>query len=144
MRGYRFSEFIPKAKEKAGFEDLLKIFMQLLNITSGDVPEAIAFLNDLDKEYNLTSNDYAIGDFIQDLKDKGYIKEDESGSMNLIMTAKSEIEIRKQSLEEIFSKLKKGKKGNHNTPYSGTGDESTSERRDYRFGDTLDQIDITS
>ena len=42
------------------------------------------------------------------LKDKGYIKEDGNGSNNFIMTAKSEIAIRKQSLEEIFSKLKKG------------------------------------
>ena len=144
MIGFRFSEYIPDSNGKVGFDELLKIFMQLLNITSGDVPEALAFLNDLDKEYNLTDDEYGIGDFIQDLKDKGYIKEDESGSLNLIMTAKSEIAIRRQSLEEIFSKLKKSKRGNHNTPYSGFGDESTSERREYQFGDSLDQIDITS
>jgi uncharacterized protein with von Willebrand factor type A (vWA) domain len=144
MRGFRFSEFIPDQNGKVGFDELLKIFMQLLNITSGDVAESLAFLNDLDKEYNLTNDEYGMGDFIQDLKDKGYIKEDESGDFNLIMTAKSEIAIRKQSLEEIFTKLKKGGRGNHNTPYSGFGDESTSERRDYQFGDNLDQIDMTS
>jgi len=144
MRGFRFSEFVPDSKGKAGFEELLKIFMQLLNITSGDVAEALAFMNELDKDYGLTNDDYGIGDFIQELKDKGYIKEDESGNFDLKMTAKSEIAIRKQSLEEIFTKLKKGKKGNHNTPYPGFGDDSTSERRDYQFGDSLDQIDMTS
>ncbi|MCB0743930.1 MAG: hypothetical protein KDC67_08505, partial [Ignavibacteriae bacterium] len=50
----------------------------------------------------------------------------------------------KQSLEEIFNIFKKGKRGSHNTPYSGFGDETTSERRNYQFGDSLDQIDMTS
>ena len=144
MKGFRFSQFVPEDNSKVGFDQLLKIFMQLLNITSGDVAEALAYLNEIDKEYNLTSNEYGIGDFIEDLKEKGYIIEDGVDSKNLKMTSKSEIAIRKQSLEEIFSKLKKGNGGNHNTPYSGFGDSSTSERRNYQFGDSLDQIDITS
>ncbi len=144
MRGFRFSEFVPEESGNVVFDQLLKIFMQLLNISAGDVAEALSYLNELDKQYSLTNDEYGVGDFIQDLKDKGYIKEDESGSSNFVMTAKSEIAIRKQSLEEIFTKLKKGKRGDHNTPYSGFGDESTSERRDYQFGDSLDQIDMTS
>ncbi len=144
MNGFRFSKYIQDLKGKISFEQLLKIFMQLINITAGDVAEALAYLNELDKQYNLTDNDYGIGDFIQDLKDKGYIKEDELDSNIFKLTAKSEIEIRRQSLEEIFTKLKKGNKGDHNTPYAGMGDESTSERREYQFGDTLDQIDVTS
>ena len=42
--------------------------MQLLNITSGDVAEALSYLNEFDKEYKLTNDEYGIGDFIQDLK----------------------------------------------------------------------------
>lgn len=144
MKGFRFSQFVPDEQGKIDFDYLLKIFMQLLNITSGDVAEALAYMNEIDKEYNLTSDEYGMGDFIEDLKKKGYIKEDGKGSSNFNMTAKSEIAIRKQSLEEIFSKLKKGNKGSHNTPYSGFGDESTSERRGYQFGDALDQIDMTT
>ncbi len=144
MKGFRFSQFIPEENSKVGFDQLLKIFMQLLNITAGDVAEALSYLNEIDKEYNLTSDEYAIGDFIEELKEKGYIKEDGDGSQQFNMTAKSEIAIRKQALEEIFSKLRKGNRGNHNTPYSGFGDESTSERRNYQFGDSLDQIDMTT
>ncbi len=143
MRGFRFSEYLPEESGKVGFDQLLKIFMQLLNVTAGDVSEALSYMNELDKQYNLTGDDYGMGDFIQELKDKGYIKEEKNGN-SFIMTAKSEITIRKQSLEEIFTKLKKGNRGNHNTPYSGFGDESTSERREYQFGDSLDQIDMTS
>lgn len=144
MIGNRYLKYIPKPQSEADFESLLKIFMQLLNITAGDVPTALQLLNDLDKDYNLTSNQYGVGDFIEDLKERNFIKADNSFDGNLIMTAKSEQEIRKQSLEEIFSKLRKSGKGEHQTPFSGYGDENTAERREFRFGDELNQIDMTS
>ncbi len=144
MIGFRFSEYKPEGSGKANFEQLLDIFLQLLNITSGDVSQSLGLLSDLDKRYEMTDDEYGVGDFINDLKNKGYIKEDENNPDQFKMTAKSEQSIRKKSLEEIFSKLKKAGKGNHNTPYSGVGEEKTSDRRDFMFGDTLDQIDMTS
>lgn len=144
MIGYRFTDFIPDGNDKYQFEQLMNIFLQLLNIFSGDVNEALQYLNELDQKYNLTGDDYGMGDFIEDLKRKGYIDDDENNPSVFKMTAKSEKAIRQQSLDQIFNKLKKSGSGNHRTPFSGTGDEKTSERRDYQFGDTLDQIDITS
>lgn len=144
MIGYRFSEFKPDPAGKYEFQQLLNLFMQILNITSGDVSQAINILNELDVKYNLTGNDYGIGDFIEDLKRNGYLKEDQNNPNSLNMTAKSEQTIRKRALEEIFNKLKKTGKGNHPTPFSGFGDEKTADRRDYLFGDALDQIDMTS
>jgi len=144
MIGFRFTDFIPPAKGAKTFEELLNIFMQLLNITAGNVPEALGILNDLDRKYNLTNDEYGMGDFIEGLKEKGLIKEDNSQPGNFVMTPKSEQEIRKRSLEEIFTKLKKSTHGNHQTPFSGEGDEKTANRRDYQFGDQLDQIDITA
>ena len=88
--------------------------MQLVTVTSGDVSEALSWLTNLDKEYNLTSDKYGIGDFIQELKDKGFIDEEKAnGSFKI--TPKTEQNIRKSSLEEIFGKLKKSKRGNHKT-----------------------------
>ena len=116
--------------------------MQLMVITAGDVSEALSWLTNLDKQYNLTNGSYGIGDFIDDLKSKGYITEDnEKGEFKL--TAKSEQTIRKSALEEIFGKLKKSNKGEHRTHFSGNGDELTTDRRNYQFGDTLDQISMT-
>ena len=143
MIGHRFTEFIPGNSGVNRFDDLLKIFMQLLTITSGDVSEALNWMNELDKKYNLTDNNYGMGDFINELKDKNYIEEDPDKNI-FIITAKSEQSIRKQSLEEIFGKLKKSRNGNHRTPYSGSGDELTSDRREFSFGDTMDQIDVTN
>lgn len=144
MIGHRFSEFIPSPSGGNPFEQLLNIFMQILNITAGDVAQSLSILNDLDRKYNLTSNEYGVGDFVQDLKNKGYIKEEKNGTGNFVITSKSEQQMRRRSLEEIFSKLKKTDRGNHQTSYSGEGDEKTAERRDYQFGDSLDQIDMTA
>ena len=144
MIGYRFTDFIPPLNGSNLFEQLLNIFMQLLNITGGNVAEALDYLNQLDNKYQITTGEYGIGDFIQDLKDKGYIEENELNPGSFQMTAKSEQEIRRRSLEEIFSKLRKSGSGNHQTPFPGEGDERTADRREYQFGDRYEQIDVTS
>lgn len=142
MIGNRFTKYIPPELSDASFQQLLKIFLQLVTITSGDVSEALNWMNELDRQYNITGDDYGMGDFIDELKENGYIKENEDGN-TFNLTAKSELTIRQQSLEEIFGKLRKSVRGNHRTPFSGQGDEPTSDRREYNFGDTPDQIDIT-
>lgn len=142
MVGFQFAHFDPNANEKTGFDKLLDIFTQLLTYTSGDVGEAMQWLTELDKQYRLTTPEYGIGDFYDDLKSNGYIQENPA-SGELSMTAKSEQTIRKRSLEEIFGKLKKTRSGNHQTFRSGAGDEVNPETRPFQFGDTLEQIDFT-
>lgn len=142
MQGYLFSGFDPNQQGKSAFEKLLEIFMQLLTYTNGDVGEALQWLNQLDREYQITDNDYGMGDFVDELKDKGYIDENrQTGEIKI--TPKTERGIRKRSLEEIFGKLKKTKQGNHNTFKPGLGDEMNPETRPFRFGDMLEQIDFT-
>ena len=143
MKGYRFTKYIPpKSANKSGFDRLNKIFQQLILMTSGNVAEALSWLTNIDKQYGLTDDKYGIGDFIQELKDKGFIVEDPQKG-TLALTAKTEQNIRKSALEEIFGKLKKTKKGNHATTKQGQGDENSAEKRTYRFGDNLDQISVT-
>lgn len=141
MKGYQFSKFLPNELPKGGFEELLKLFTQLLNYTAGDAGEALAWMNELDKQYKFTNNEYGMGDFMDDLKEKGYIKE-EGGETKI--TPKTEQTIRQSALEEIFGKLKKAGKGNHNSNISGIGEEKNADRREYNFGDSLDQIDMTA
>ena len=77
MLGYRFSKFTPSPKgPKSDFERLLKVFMLLLLITSGNVAEALQWMTEVDRQYKLTNNKYGMGDFIEDLKKKGYISEE--------------------------------------------------------------------
>ncbi|MCZ8355967.1 MAG: hypothetical protein O9340_14595 [Cyclobacteriaceae bacterium] len=143
MLGYRFSQYLPpNPKSGTDFDKLLKIFMQLVLITAGNVAEALQWLTELDKQYQITNPNYGIGDFIEQLKRDGYITDDnQKGEFKL--QAKSEQKLRQNALEEIFGKLKKGKGGEHGTVYSGRGDEQTTERRDYQFGDSPENIAVT-
>ncbi len=143
MKGYRFKDFKASTSgEKPGFEQLLNIFMQLMVVTSGDVAETLSWLNELDQQQNLTGDDYGIGDFIEDLKKKGYLEENPvTGSFKL--TAKSEQRIRRSALEEIFGKLKKTGKGEHHTRISGLGEETGTDQRPFEFGDAPEQIAFT-
>jgi Ca-activated chloride channel family protein len=142
MIGHNFSKYDPSQNNRSSFEKLLDLFMQLLTYTSGDAGEALSWLTELDKEYNLTDDEYGMGDFIEDLKNKGYIDENRRNG-EIKITPKTEQGIRKRSLEEIFGKLKKTKQGNHNTFKPGGGDEINPETRPFQFGDTLEQIDFT-
>src|SRR3982751_3836070 len=108
MRGFHFTKFKAGEDGKSRFEQLLDLFMQLLTYTSGDVGEAIQWLNELDKQYELTDGEYGMGDFIDELKDKGYIT-DHNKPGEIKITPKTEQGIRKKSLEDIFGKLKKTK-----------------------------------
>ena len=143
MIGHRFTEYIPeKSKEKNDFDNLLKIFLELVTITGGDASEALSWLTNIDKQHNITNGDYGIGDFIDDLKTKGYLDENpQSGEIKV--SAKSEQKIRNNALEEIFGKLKKSGKGQHNTNFSGQGDEQGTDRRSFEFGDAVDHISMT-
>ncbi|MFY0593338.1 vWA domain-containing protein [Roseivirga sp.] len=143
MKGYRFSKFIPqKAQGDSAFDNLLNIFLQLISITGGDVSETLSWLTNIDKQYSITDDQYGIGDFIDELKEKGYLTE-ENQDGKFEVTGKTGQEIRRSSLEEIFGKLKKAGKGQHKTNFSGTGDETGTDRRPFEFGDSIQQIAMT-
>jgi len=144
MRGWKFSGFIPQG-ESDPFEELLKLFKEILIHTSGDVSEALSWLTEIDKQHNITSDYYGIADFIQDLIDKGYIQEDRQGQglTPMTPTKKMEVSLRRHALDEIFDQLKKSKPGKHNTTSAGQGDEFTSELKPFEFGDKLDKISIS-
>jgi len=153
--GFRFTPY--KAPNQTPFERLFDIFKELITHTSGDFDEAIDWLRELDKEYELTTPEYTIEDFIEDLKSKGYVQEalepndpdnpgengDESAKSVVSLTAKMERLIRQHALDQIFGTLKKAGSGNHKTPKIGIGDELSGDLRAFQFGDAMSSIDIT-
>jgi len=157
-KGFRFSPY--EAPEQSPFDKLFDIFQELITHTSGDFDEAIDWLRELDKEYELTDDEYTIDDFIEELKAKGYIREefedgggqmgqegedgeDGGGNGTISITAKMERIIRQRALDQIFGKLKRSGAGNHKTGKSGQGDEHTGDMREYRYGDGLENISMT-
>ena len=144
MQGFHFSQHRPEDNAKTPFEQLLSLFMELLNYTNGDAAEALNWLTQLDRENGLTTDEYGIGDFIEDLKKGGYIKGDDENGGAFKITPKSEQTIRQRSLDQIFGKLKKAKSGNHQSKKTGQGDERNPETRPYEFGDPLDALDVSA
>lgn len=142
MIGWRFSEYIEREAETP-FERLLKVFQELLLYTSGDVSEALSWLTELDKQYQLTDEDYGMADFIDELIEKGYIQQQGQGNPNFIPSKKMELNLRQKALEDVFGQIKKSKRGNHSTRYGGRGDEFTADLRPYEFGDKLENIAIS-
>jgi len=150
-KGFRFLNY--EAPQLTPFEKLFEIFQELITHTSGDVDEALDWLRELDKEYELTDENYTIDDFIEDLKAKGFLREEleegggegdgEPGEASLSITAKMERIIRQRALDQIFGKLKRSGAGNHKTGKSGPGDEHTGDFREYRYGDSLEHISMT-
>ena len=150
--GFRFTFY--SAPQRSPFDRLFDIFQELITHTSGDVDEALDWLRQLDEEYHLTTEDYTIEDFIEDLKAKGYLRTeidpDPSGEVSqgdggsgFSMSAKLERMLRTRALEQIFGKLKRRGQGNHRTGKTGTGDEHTGDFRAYQYGDGLERIAMT-
>lgn len=142
MVGYRFGKYVPTGEGEGPFDKLFNVLKELLTIT-GNVEEALQWLTDVDRQYGLTNDDYTMADFIEDLKDRGYLREEGDGSGGLAVTSKIEQEIRRGALEQIFGKLKKTGKGDHKTPFTGTGDETTADLRAFEFGDGLDALAVS-
>lgn len=143
-KGFVFKKY--EAPNKSPFDTLFEIFKELITHTSGDFDEAIDWLRELDKEYQLTTPEYTIDDFVEDLKQKGYIREEidpDGNSGGITITAKTERAIRQQALDQIFGNIKRSGQGSHKSKSPGIGDEHTGDFRNYQFGDSLDKVSIT-
>ena len=148
-KGFIISKHV--AEEVDHFDRVFDIFKELLTHTSGDIDEAFDWLNSLDAEYKIFSDEYTLEDFEEDLKKRGYIKEEidfEEGNKGKgkgknVLTAKLESALREYALDQIFGKLKKSGLGNHATTKIGVGDERDGENRAFQFGDDLTRVDMT-
>ena len=150
-KGFTFSKHIEKTV--SDFDRVFGVFKELLTHTSGDIEEAFEWLKTLDTEYNIFNENYSLEDFEDDLKKRGYIKEevdpekmksgDGTGKGKNRLTAKLESALRDYALNQIFGKLKKSGLGNHNTTKVGVGDERDGENRSFQFGDDLSMVNMT-
>ena len=142
--GWKFGQYV--APELSNFDRLFDIFKELLIHTSGDFDETISWMRILDKEYEFTTPEYSIDDFVEDLLKRQYVKPKSSTSGDgegMRLTGKMERTLRQHALEQIFGSLKRSGAGNHSTNHSGTGEESSGDHRAFEFGDAIDKIAMT-
>jgi len=132
-----------QAKSKLKFDDLMRLFSQLLLQSNGDVSQALQWMTYLDNKYGFFDEveGMSFEEFIEKLKEKGYIEEAQG---IYILTTKGGRQLRQDSLKEIFTTLKKSPSGEHETPYTGQGIDRLSETKPYQFGDQPYNIDFTT
>lgn len=147
--GFTFKKHTPE--DISHFDRVFEVFKDLLTHNSGDIEEAFEWLEMLDKEYDIFTDEYTLADFEEDLKKRGYIKEEKdsedgnsgSGTGKNILTPKLEKALREFALDQIFGKLKKTGIGNHRTSKVGVGDERDGETRTFQYGDDLNTVNMT-
>jgi uncharacterized protein with von Willebrand factor type A (vWA) domain len=139
MLGHRFARYVPPQDDSTPFERLLPLFIELLTHTSGDVKEALDWMDELDKEHSFYTKAYGRKEFEDDLRKHGMIGRPTKGGKTPL-TGKAEKLIRERALDQVFGKLKKSERGSHGLRKAGPGDEPTSDRRAFRFGDRIEQV----
>lgn len=141
---FRYSEWddARHGADRPTFDRLFDLFQQLLLHTAGDADEALRWLTAVDQKYGVTDDEMGLGDFIEELKNRGYIDRDEATG-EVTITGKTTRGLRERSLDEIFGSLRKGSAGNHKTPFAGAGDERQPETRPFTFGDNAADLDVT-
>ncbi len=138
----RYSQWTPESTtDEQRLEQMMSLFSYLVVQTSGDVQEALEWLEQLAKEYGLFDENMSMDDLIDKLREMGIIEDVKNG---LQLTTKGIQRIRQDALREIFTSLKKAPSGAHETPFTGQGVDRLSETKKFSFGDQPTNIDLTS
>lgn len=137
----RYSDWREEENLQKKFEQLLRLFNFLLLQTSGDIEDALEELQSLNEQYHFFSSESEFQEFLDRMEKQGLI---ERRSKRLVLTPKGVVKIRQDSLKEVFTGMKKGGSGNHPVPKSGQGLERLTETRPYKFGDGVQDLNITA
>lgn len=137
----RYSKWTEQSlTDEQRLDKLFSLFSYLLIQTNGDVNEALDWMSQLDGQYHFFDESLSFSDFIDKLKEKGFI--DENDGM-YTLKSKGSIRVRQDAFKEIFGNLKKSAEGFHETPMSGKGVERNHQNKKYQFGDQPFNIDTT-
>ena len=139
---FRYSKWTEHSMtDEQRLERMMSLFSYLLVQTSGDVEEALEWLRQVAKEYGIFDENLTMDDLIDKLRELGVIEEVND---ELTLTTKGVQRIRQDALREIFTSLRKGSVGAHDTPQTGSGVDRLSETRKWAIGDAPTNIDLTS
>jgi Ca-activated chloride channel family protein len=136
---YRYGELpLDLLRALLTHEELLKLFLDLVTRSGGDVEEALAWLKELQRRGFIDAS-IDLDAFREELLKQGLLGRDGDG--NLVLTGPGERRIRRSALEEVFSSLGKSGAGLHSVPRAGAGTEALPETRPWEFGDELSRLD---
>ncbi len=125
------------ARRLADFDQLTRLFNQLLISLNGDVDRVLEVMADLQKRGTIPRG-VDLEKFRRHLEQEEVIAATPDGYR---LTPRGERGIRQDSLDRIFSGLRPGALGNHALPHAGGSGDSLPETRPFVFGDAIADID---
>jgi uncharacterized protein with von Willebrand factor type A (vWA) domain len=136
---YRYGELpLELLQSLLTFEELLKLFLDLVSRSAGDVEQAMRWMRELQRR-GIINPSIDLEAFRAALEKQGILGRDGEG--NLMLLGPGERRIRRNALEEIFASLSKSGPGLHSIPRAGTGSETLPETRPWEFGDDISRLD---
>ena len=140
MVDVRYTRFDPSAASRERLlQQLEQVFHDLLLRTSGDVQEALNWLERIGRQHGVFDEHLTMEEFERHVLGRGTVAPDGKGVLRL--TAKGEQALRSESLQAVFGSLEAGASGDHRTPAAGTGGERLPETRQWNYGDPMSQLD---
>ena len=140
-----------EALRRMGVKQLMKLWNELLLMASGDVDQALDWMEDLWERHDLMQGQMSFDEFKDLLEREGLIRRREGQfdpnnpeggpGAAFELTKRGERSIRKDSLEHIFKDLNSLGDGDHRTPNAGASNERLPETRPFNFGDLSSDID---
>jgi uncharacterized protein with von Willebrand factor type A (vWA) domain len=136
---YRYGELpLDLLQSLLTYEELLKLFLDLVSRLGGDVEQAMQWMKELQRR-GIIGQNVDLEAFRAALEKQGIVGRDGEG--NLMLLGSGERRIRRNALEEIFTSLQKAGPGLHSIPRAGTGSEPLPETRPWEFGDDVARLD---
>lgn len=140
---FRYAQWDDAITREMTLRNLMRLFTHLLTQSSGDVDQALEWMEYLGKRYGFFDGNFTVEDFKEYLKEHDYVREAVKDP-RFELTSKGEQRIRQDAFEEIFSVLRRDTAGGeHRTPHTGEGGERLPETRSFSFGDMVQDIDFT-
>lgn len=137
----RYTHIDPRMLAEMNMEQIMKLFLQLVSQSGGDVEQALKWLEQLWERYDFFDGEYGIEDFKKFLERSGNVTVPRQGPTKL--TRRGERRIRQNAFEEIFSHLRSDELGTHSTNSAGIGGDLLPETRSFEFGDSPADIDYS-
>ncbi len=135
---FRYSHLDPNLlRSLRSMIELMRLFFYLLLQAGGNVEQAMRNMKRL-QELGYLDETLDLEEFKRQLQESRIVSLDKRGRASL--TPRGEREVRRDSLKEIFTSLKKGGAGAHPIDASGEGGERLFETRPYEFGDPVADI----
>jgi uncharacterized protein with von Willebrand factor type A (vWA) domain len=139
---FLFTSLDPAFSRQVNLAKLTRMFLELLNKTSGDAERALGYMEQIWRRNRLDRQTGIGFDEFRDWLEEQGLLDVNPATGAVSATGRAEVTIQRQAFEEIFADLRKGDGGEHPTAHQGTGGERLPETRPYEWGDSVADINF--